>query len=74
MNRTISLVVLVGGISLTLLGVQAARSMGSGLSNFFTGFPTEKSMWMIAGGVVISLIGLAGLGTCSRIRSCKQAP
>jgi hypothetical protein len=60
MNKLISLVLLVGGIILIIYGVSAADSLGSDFSRFFTGSPTDKSMWLLIGGVVATLVGAAG--------------
>ena len=66
MNRSTSLAVLVAGILLVVFGVSAARSLPSGISQVFTGFPTEKSMWMLSGGAILCVIGISGLGRVSR--------
>ena len=47
MNEIISLILLTGGIALILYGVQAANSVSSGFSRFFTNSPTEKSIWLL---------------------------
>lgn len=60
MNRIASLVLLVGGIVLTVIGVNATNSFSSDVSNFFTGAPTDKAVWMLVGGIVAAVIGLAG--------------
>ncbi len=61
MGRGISLALLVGGILLLIFGVSAADSLSSDLSNFFTGSPTDKAVWMLIGGAVLSVVGLVGL-------------
>lgn len=61
MKSTISLVLLVGGIVLIIFGVSASDSLGSDLSRFFTGAPTDKAIWMLIGGVAATVGGLAGL-------------
>jgi Protein of unknown function (DUF3185) len=68
MNRMLSIVLLIGGVVLMVLGVQATNSFGSDVSRFFTGSPTDKAIWMVIGGIVASVIGLAGL-----MRGSKQA-
>jgi hypothetical protein len=37
------------------------NSAGSDISRFFTGAPTDKAMWLLIGGIVASVVGLAGL-------------
>ena len=61
MNRLISLALLVGGIVLIIYGLAAADSVTSDVSRFFTGNPTDKTMWLLIGGVVASIVGAAGL-------------
>ncbi len=68
MNRMLSIVLLIGGVVLMVLGIQATNSFGSDVSRFFTGSPTDKAIWMVIGGIVASVIGLAGL-----MRGSKQA-
>ena len=58
MNKTVSLALLIGGIVLIVLGVQAMDSFGSDVSRFFTGSPTDKSVWMLIGGIVAAGAGL----------------
>ena len=61
MNKLISLVLLVVGISLLIYGVSASDSLGSDFSRFFTGSPTDKTMWLLIGGAAASVAGAAGL-------------
>ena len=61
MNKLISLALLVGGVVLIILGVTAMDSFSSDVSRFFTGTPTDKSVWLLAGGVVAVLAGLSGI-------------
>jgi len=61
MNKPISLVLLVGGIILIIYGVNASESIGSDFSRFFTGNPTDKTMWLLIGGAVAAAVGGAGL-------------
>jgi len=61
MNKLISLVLLVSGIILIIYGINASDSLGSDFSRFFTGSPTDKTMWMLIGGAAASVAGAAGL-------------
>ncbi len=61
MSKAVSLALLAGGIVLIVLGVMALTSLTSDLSRFFTGSPTDKSIWMLVGGVVVSIVGAVGL-------------
>jgi len=60
MNKIVSLALLVGGIVLIIVGVNATNSFSSDVSRFFTGSPTDKAVWMLIGGVLAAVIGLAG--------------
>jgi hypothetical protein len=68
MNKMISLALLIGGVVLVILGVQATESFNSDVSRFFTGSPTDKAIWMLIGGVVAGAIGLSGV-----VRGSKQS-
>lgn len=60
MNKIISIGLLVGGIALMVVGVNATNSFNSDISRFFTGSPTDKAVWTLIGGIVVTIIGLAG--------------
>lgn len=61
MSKAISLALLAGGIVLIVFGVMASTSLTSDLSRFFTGSPTDKAIWMLLGGVIVSIVGAVGL-------------
>jgi hypothetical protein len=61
MNRAISLAFLVGGVVLLIFGINASQSLGSDISRFFTGSPTDKAIWMLIGGGALCIIGLVGV-------------
>ncbi|HXU76951.1 MAG TPA: DUF3185 family protein [Methylomirabilota bacterium] len=60
MNKIVSLALLVGGIVLIIVGVNATNSFSSDVSRFFTGSPTDKAVWMLIGGILAAVIGLVG--------------
>jgi amino acid permease len=60
-NKLIALIILAGGIVLVIYGVSASESFSSDVSRFFTGSPTDRTIWLLIGGVVAIVIGLAGL-------------
>ena len=66
MNKTISLAILVGGIVLVIFGVNASNSLSSDISRFFTDAPTDKAIWLLVGGAVVTIVGLMGLLRGSR--------
>ncbi len=57
MNKGIGLALLVVGIMLIIFGINASDSFGSDVSRFFTGAPTDKSIWLLLGGVVATIVG-----------------
>lgn len=59
--RALSLAVIAGGLALTVWGVDASHALGSEISRLFTGNPTDRSMWMMLGGVALIVAGTAGL-------------
>ena len=61
MNKAVLLAILVGGVVLVIYGVAASESFSSDISHFFTGSPTDKTIWLLVGGIVAIIIGLAGL-------------
>lgn len=67
MYKAISLVLLISGIALLIVGISAMDSIASGFSKFFTGSPTDRSMWLVLGGVV--LIAISGFGLFRGSRS-----
>ena len=58
MNKIVSLALLVGGVVLMIIGINATNSFSSDVSRFFTGSPTDKAIWMLIGGIVAALVGL----------------
>ena len=61
MIKPISLALLIGGIILIIYGISASDSIGSSFSRFFTGNPTDKTMWLLIGGIVATGLGAGGL-------------
>jgi hypothetical protein len=61
MNKLLSIALLVGGIILIIYGVNASNSIGSDFSRLFTGSPTDKSIWLLIGGIIGAVIGAGGL-------------
>lgn len=59
MNKIIALALLVGGVGLMIFGFNATDSFSSDVSRFFTGSPTDKAVWMLLGGSIAAIVGLA---------------
>ena len=57
MNKGIGLALLVVGIVLIVFGINASDSFGSEVSRFFTGTPTDKSIWLLLGGIGATIVG-----------------
>ena len=68
MNKIVSLALLVGGVILIVIGINATNSFSSDVSRFFTGSPTDKAVWFLIGGSVAAVVGLT-----MALRSGKQA-
>ena len=61
MNRLVSLVFLSIGTVLIIYGLNALDSIGSSFSRFFTGTPTDRTMWLLIAGVLCFCTGAGGL-------------
>ena len=61
MTRAISFALIVGGVVLLYFGGQSFHSFSNEVSRVFTGAPTNKTIFLIAGGVIATLAGLTGL-------------
>ena len=61
MNKILALALLAGGVALIIYGVNASNSIGSDFSRLFTGSPTDRSIWLLVGGIVAAVVGAGGL-------------
>ena len=61
MNRIASIALLVIGVALLACGWDAYRSVSSGVSRVFTGMPTDKALFLLVGGGLLTVSGLGGL-------------
>lgn len=57
MNKPFGIGLLVVGIVLIIFGINASESFGSDVSRFFTGNPTDKSIWLLIGGILAVVVG-----------------
>jgi uncharacterized membrane protein len=64
MNRIVSIAILIIGVVLLVYGINAHDSIASSAKQAVTGTPTDKSMWLIIGGVAGIVVG--GLGAMFR--------
>ena len=58
MTNIVGLAVFAVGIALLIFGFNASHSFGSDVSRFFTGNPTDKSIWLLIGGAAAVIVGL----------------
>ena len=59
MNKAIGLALVVAGIVLIVFGINASHSMSSDMSRTFTGTPTDKTLWLLIGGIAAAIVGAA---------------
>ena len=59
MNNLAGLAILALGIVLLVFGFNESHSFSSDVSRTFTGNPTDHSMWLIIGGAVAVIAGIA---------------
>ncbi len=52
---------LVAGVVLIIFGISATDSFSSDVSRFFTGSPSDKAIWLLISGVVLSAVAVFGL-------------
>ncbi|MGH8428218.1 MAG: DUF3185 family protein [Gammaproteobacteria bacterium] len=57
-RRIIGLAILAAGIVLLVFAFNASHSTASHISNFFTGNPTDKAMWLLIVGIICVIVGL----------------
>ena len=55
--RALGIVLLVVGVILLIYGIAASDSVASSFSRFFTGNPTDKTVWMLIGATVSLVLG-----------------
>jgi hypothetical protein len=51
-------VLLAVGIVLIVYGAHSSDSAASHVSNFFTGSPTNKALWLLIGGIASAALGV----------------
>jgi multisubunit Na+/H+ antiporter MnhB subunit len=59
MNNIAGLAVFAVGVVLLIFGFNESHSFGSSISRTFTGSPSDRSMWLIVGGAMAVISGLA---------------
>lgn len=61
MEKVISLTLLSCGIVLIAVGINATHGFGSDVSGVFGGSAVDKAVWMLVGGIIAAVTGLATL-------------
>jgi|WetSurMetagenome_2_1015567.scaffolds.fasta_scaffold815478_2 hypothetical protein len=61
MIRAIGFGLLAGGILLFILGINAYDSTSSDISRFFYGTSSDRSIWLLAGGMALLVLGITGV-------------
>ncbi len=59
MNNILGLAIFALGIVLLIFGFNESHSFSSDVARVFTGNPTNRSIWLVAGGAVAVVAGLA---------------
>ena len=59
MRNPLGIILILAGFVLLVMGFSASDSFSSRVSKFFTGNPTDRSVWMMIGGVVAIGVGSA---------------
>jgi succinate dehydrogenase/fumarate reductase cytochrome b subunit len=61
MHSVVGIALLVVGVVLILFGMNASASLGSRVSEFFTGTPSDRTIWLLVAGVAAAIGGLGML-------------
>ena len=57
MNKAFSIAILIVGVVLLIFGINAHDSLASSAKEAVTGAPTDKSIWLIALGLIGIVVG-----------------
>lgn len=57
-QRIFGTILLVAGVILFIIGLNASDSVADRWSNFFTGHFTDSTVWYMVGGIVLAVAGL----------------
>jgi hypothetical protein len=57
MNKALGITMLAVGIALMIFGINESESFRSDVTRFFTGNPTDKSMWLLIAGIGTAVLG-----------------
>jgi uncharacterized membrane protein YidH (DUF202 family) len=57
MRIPLGLIIVLVGIVLFVFGVAASESVSSSFSKFFTGEPSDRSIWLMLSGIAVVVVG-----------------
>jgi hypothetical protein len=57
-QRIVGIVLLVAGVAIMIIGMNASHSVADQVSNTFTGRFTQTTTWYIIGGIAAAVFGL----------------
>jgi hypothetical protein len=57
-QSVVGIALLVVGVVLIIFGMQASASVGSRLSELFSGTPSDRTIWLLLVGVAAAILGL----------------
>lgn len=57
--RILGIILIIAGVILFIVGLNASDSVADRMSSFFTGTYTDSTVWYMIGGAVLTLGGLA---------------
>lgn len=57
-KRMVGIVLMVVGVALFMVGLNASESFADQWSEFFTGSFTDKTVWTMIGGVALAVVGM----------------
>lgn len=66
MNKALGIALLVVGVALIAYGLNSSDSVTSGVSRAFTGAPTNKTLWLLLGGIAAAIVGAVTMFRTSR--------
>lgn len=61
MNRLLSIGLIVAGVILLVMGIASSDSFSSNVSEVVQGAPSDKTIWLLIGGGLLTLAGVVGL-------------
>lgn len=57
MRIPVGLIIALIGVVLFIMGVAASESVASSFSKFFTGEPSDRSIWLMLSGIAVIIVG-----------------